>query len=165
MAGFPAIMKNAWQVFLPFMNGQFSCYYPAMKTRRYQMPTHRQILWQWPLKPLAKVVALLIEDTARERVGDELSDKEYGKMSQQERDECNREARRAAKVWFSVRQLAEKANASRDGVDSALDELQKKKVVQSDRRKGPKHRGNNRYCFRLIQPTIKPSKKSPTGAP
>jgi hypothetical protein len=70
----------------------------------------------------------------------------------------------SVRVYISTGKLAELANASEEGVESALDELQKKKLIDSDRPVGkPKHRGNKRYYFRLHQPSVAPAKK-PAGS-
>ena len=118
----------------------------------YKLPTVRQIVLHWPVKPTAKVVALIIRDFADEKMGNEVSQKQYDlHMSQQERDEYNSDRFRDAKVWISVRKLAAIAHASPEGVDTALDELQSKKLVDSDRPKGkPKRKGNKgSYFYRL----------------
>jgi DNA-binding Lrp family transcriptional regulator len=81
-------------------------------------------------------------------------------MSEQDRDEYDREQKQDAKVWMSVRELAKRANASEEGINSALDELQAGGMIDTDRPKsGPRHRGNKRYYFRLHQPSVNPSKK------
>ena len=123
--------------------------------RMYTQPTYRQILLIWPRDP-AKIVALLIQDAADQKMGGPISQKAYDHTSQQDRDAYDKEQKHNAKVWFSVRELAKRANASREGIDKALDELQAAKCVESDRPKsGPKHRGNNSYWFRLGWPTEK----------
>ena len=116
----------------------------------YTLPTVRQILFHWDLKPIAKVVALVIRETAEEKIGEPLTDKKYNHMSQQDRDEYDRERKQDAKVWESARQLSKTARADREAINAALDELQKGKFLDSDRPLGkPKHRGNKKYYFRL----------------
>ena len=130
---------------------------------KYVLPTIPQILFHFPVKPCAKVVAMIIQYRAEEQVG-QMSEKSYNHMSQQDREAYDTERRREARVYISTGKLAELANASEEGVESALDELQKKKLIDSDRPVGkPKHRGNKRYYFRLHQPSVAPAKK-PAGS-
>jgi hypothetical protein len=127
---------------------------------KYSLPTKAQILFHFPVKPCAKVVAMIIQHSAEDQVP-QMSEKSYNHMSQQDQDAFDSEQRHEAKVYISTGKLAELANASEEGVESALDELQKKMLVDSDRPVGkPKHRGNKRYYFRLHQPSVAPSKKA-----
>src|ERR1700693_1224049 len=108
----------------------------------YVLPTIPQILFHFPVKPCAKVVAMIIQYRAEEQMA-QMSEKSYNHMSQQDRDAFDAEQRHEAKVYISTGKLAEVANASEEGVETALDELQEKKLVDSDRPVGkPKHRGN-----------------------
>src|ERR1700739_2001816 len=123
MAGFPAIIA-------------------AMKTQ-YILPTVKQIPVHWDVKPIVKVVALVIRETAEDNLGNPMSEKEYNHMSQQEGDDYDKERNKDAKFWRSARKLAELTKADREAVNHALDVLQKGKFVDSDRPLGKlKHRGN-----------------------
>ena len=118
---------------------------------RYTLPTQRQILFTWDVKPAAKIVALILQDWADKRMG-HMSDKEYNHMPESEQKEHDAEQRQDAKITVSIRKLAEIANASQGGINSALDELQGKGFVESDRpMKGKDGNDRKAYRYRLHQ--------------
>jgi DNA-binding transcriptional MocR family regulator len=79
----------------------------------YQLPTYRQILYGWNVKPTAKVVALVLRDFADKQMDEE--------------------SPAPGKVTISIGKLAKITGASEDGVNGALDELQSRGFVESDR--------------------------------
>jgi DNA-binding GntR family transcriptional regulator len=118
---------------------------------RYKLPTKKQILFLWDVKPTAKVVALIIQDWADERMED-ISDKAYNNMPQTEREEFHKNQLGKAKITVSIRELAEISNASRGGVNAALDDLQEKGFVESNRpKRGKGVNERKEYYYRLHQ--------------
>jgi hypothetical protein len=118
---------------------------------RYKLPTRKQILFSWDVKPTAKVVGLIIQDWADEEM-ECIGDKAYNHMPQTEREEFDRDQLKKAKITVSIRKLAEISNASRGGVNAALDELQEKGFVESNRpMKGKGANERKEYYYRLHQ--------------
>jgi hypothetical protein len=112
------------------------------KVREYTLPSYRQIMYHWPIKPVARNIALVLRDFAEEQM------------------ETNENA---SKVTISVTKLAKITHASENGVNSGLDELQSKGYADSDRpnkenrRETLQAKTRTPYYFRLH--VVKPQKK------
>jgi hypothetical protein len=118
---------------------------------RYKLPTRKQILFSWDVKPTAKVVGLIIQDWAEEEM-ECISDKAYNHVPETEREEFDRDQLKKAKITVSIRTLEEISNASRGGVNAALDELQEKGFVESNRpMEGKGVNERKEYYYRLHQ--------------
>ena len=73
---------------------------------RYKLPTRKQILFSWDVKPTAKVVGLIIQDWADEEM-ECIGDKAYNHMPQTEREEFDRDQLKKVKITVSIHKLAE----------------------------------------------------------
>jgi hypothetical protein len=122
------------------------------KVGDYELPTYKQIMYHWPIKPVARNIALVLRDFAEEQM------------------EMNENA---SKVTIAVGKLAKIVRATEQAVNSGLDELQSKGYVDSDRPqkedkivegkiipgrgKTPQAKTRTPYYFRLH--IVKPQKK------
>jgi hypothetical protein len=87
------------------------------------LPTYLQIVYNWKVKPTACKVALVLRDFAEEQMDDA-------------------EDAPKAKVTIAVNKLASIVNATEGAINTALDELQSKGFVESNRPK-PEDRKNS----------------------
>jgi hypothetical protein len=100
----------------------------------YNLPTENQILFGWNVKPVAKLVALVIRSFAAEQM-DNTQDYDH------------------ARVTVAVNKLSEITNAKETAVNTALDELEEKGFLETDRqdekRRSEKAKKRKPYVFRL----------------